>query len=132
MEGPRVMKGKRPALKGKLLFNIRGGARLIGADDRLIAWISDGMTGTALHGDTVEAAQSQGDQARVTRVIERARDTIVGLFQKQHGQACVIPDDPRNPHVFLVRSGGKELPRTPRIGDKVLLKLDSWTVPAPA
>src|SRR5205823_3719620 len=95
----------------------------------LIAWIADGMTGTALHGDTVEATPSQGGQARITRVVTRARETIVGLFQKQHGQACVIPDDPRNPHVFLVRSGGKELPRPPRVGDKVALHLDTWTDP---
>ena len=101
------LKPKSRNLQGKLLFNIRGGARLIAADDRLIAWIADGMTGTALHGDTVEATPSQGEQARITRFIERAHETIIGLFQKQHGQAIVIPDDPRNPHVFLVRSGGK-------------------------
>ena len=121
------MKGKPPALQGKLLFNIRGGARLIADDDRLIAWIADGMTGTALHGDIVEATPSQGDQARITRVVKRARETIIGLFQKQHGQACVIPDDPRNPHVFLVKSGGKQLSRPPKVGDKVALHLDPWT-----
>ena len=123
------LKPKSRNLQGKLLFNIRGGARLIAADDRLIAWIADGMTGTALHGDTVEATPSQGEQARITRVIERAHETIIGLFQKQHGQAVVIPDDPRNPHVFLVRSGGKALSRPPRVGDKVVLHLDPWTDP---
>ena len=127
MEGPRLMKSKARTLQGKLLFNIRGGARLIAEDDRLIAWIADGMTGTALHGDIVEATPSQGDQARITRVVKRAHESIVGLFQKQHGQAVLIPDDPRNPHVFLVRGGGKELTRPPRVGDKVILKLDSWT-----
>jgi len=123
------LKPKSRNLQGKLLFNIRGGARLIAADDRLIAWIADGMTGTALHGDTVEATPSQGEQARITRVIERAHETIIGLFQKQHGQAVVIPDDPRNPHVFLVRSGGKPLSRPPRVGDKVVLHLDPWNDP---
>jgi len=123
------LKPKSRNLQGKLLFNIRGGARLIAADDRLIAWIADGMTGTALHGDTVEATPSQGEQARITRVIERAHETIIGLFQKQHGQAVVIPDDPRNPHVFLVRSGGKSLSRPPRVGDKVVLHLDPWNDP---
>jgi ribonuclease R len=123
------MKGRDRTLRGKLLFNIRGGARLIGEDDRLIAWIADGMTGTGLHGDTVEATPSQGGQARVTRVVKRMHENIVGLFQKQHGQACVIPDDPRNPHVFLVRGGGKELARPPRVGDKVTLRLDAWTDP---
>lgn len=123
------LKPKSRNLQGKLLFNIRGGARLIAADDRLIAWIADGMTGTALHGDTVEATPSQGEQARITRVIERAHETIIGLFQKQHGQAIVIPDDPRNPHVFLVRSGGKSLSRPPRVGDKVVLHLDPWNDP---
>ncbi len=121
------MKPKSRTLQGKLLFNIRGGARLIADDDRLIAWIADGMTGTALHGDIVEATPSQGDQARITKVVKRAHETIIGLFQKQHGQAVVIPDDPRNPHVFLVRSGGKALARPPRAGDKVALHLDPWS-----
>ena len=78
MEGTRVMKSKARTLQGKLLFNIRGGARLIADDDRLIAWIADGMTGTALHGDIVEATPSQGDQARITRVVTRARETEIG------------------------------------------------------
>lgn len=121
------MKSKGSRLEGKLLFNIRGGARLIGEDDRLIAWLADGMTGTGLHGDVVAATPAQGDQARVTSVIRRAKETVIGLFQKQHGQACVVPDDPRNPHVFLVRSGGRELSRPPKVGDKVALKLDTWT-----
>jgi ribonuclease R len=121
------MKAKGRTLTGTLLFNIRGGARLIGDDDKLLAWVSDGSTGTALHGDTVEAVRAQGDQARITRVVRRARESIVGLYGQQHGQHCVIPDDPRNPHVFMVRGGGKVLARPPRVGDKVLLKLDSWT-----
>ncbi|MEQ1853861.1 MAG: RNB domain-containing ribonuclease, partial [Chthoniobacteraceae bacterium] len=118
---------KGRTLSGTLLFNLRGGARLIGGDDKLIAWVADGSTGTALHGDTVEASRTRGDQVRVTRVIRRARESIVGLYQQQHGKPCIIPDDPRNPHVFLVRPGGGKLARPPRVGDKVLLKLDSWT-----
>ena len=123
------MKARGRTIVGTLLFNIRGGARLIDSDDKLVAWVSDGATGTALHGDTVEAAPAKGDQARVTRVVRRARESIVGLYQRQHGQICVIPDDPRNPHVFLVHPGGGKLPRSPRVGDKVLLKLDPWTDP---
>jgi ribonuclease R len=121
------MKPKGRTLTGTLLFNLRGGARLIGGDDKLIAWVADGSTGTALHGDTVEASRNRGDQVCVTRVLRRARESIVGLYQQQHGRPCIIPDDPRNPHVFLVRPGGGKLPRPPRAGDKVLLKLDSWT-----
>ena len=121
------MKPRARNIRGRLLFNIRGGARLIGENDQLVAWIADGSTGTALHGDEVEAAFTTGDRARVTKVLRRARETVVGLYQKQHGQPCVIPDDPKNPHVFMVRGSAKTLPRQPRAGDKVMLRFDAWT-----
>ena len=62
-------------LKGRLLFNMRGGgARLIGDGDKLLAWIPEGGTGTGLHGDTVEAQETRGDQAQITKVVDRARE----------------------------------------------------------
>ncbi len=125
------MKGGGRPLAGKLLFNMRGGgARLVGDDDRLLAWVSEGDTANALHGDSVEARPTQGDRARVTKVISRARETIVGTYQRQRGYEHLIPDDPRVPVNILIRSGGPRLPRPLRAGDKVLVHLEPWTNPA--
>jgi ribonuclease R len=122
------VKPQSRALKGRLLFNMRGGgARLLGEGDKLLAWIGEGETGTGLHGDTVEARQTRGDRAQVTRVLERAREVHVGTLQKQKGNAYVIPDDPRMPFNLLVRAGGPELSRPPRTGDKVAVRMEPWT-----
>lgn len=123
---------QKPArgLTGRLLFNLRGGgARLIGDNDKLVAWIPEGGTGTALHGDVVEARATRGDQAVVTKVVDRAREVIVGTFQKRKGTAFVAPDDPRVPFNLLVRSGGPELERPLRSGDKVAVRMEPWTNP---
>src|SRR5688572_6672725 len=122
--------GRAPALKGRLLFNLRGGgARLIGDGDKLLAWIPEGATGTGLHGDRVEASPTRGDQALVTKVTERAREVIVGTFQKEKGYSFVVPDDPRVPFNLLVRGGSDDLPRGARPGDKVALEMEPWTNP---
>ena len=114
------------AITGTLLFNRRGGgARLIGGDDKLIAWVQE--TSTALPGDTVECKRIGGDRARVTRVITRAHNTFVGTFQRVKGNAFLIPDDPRIPFNFLIRTGGPSLQRPPRAGDKIVLKMEPWT-----
>lgn len=119
-----------PKLTGRLLFNLRGGgARLIGDADKLLAWIPEGGTGTGLHGDTVEARPTRGDMAQITKVIDRAKEVIIGTYQKQKGHAFVAPDDPRVPFNLLVRSGGPELQRPLRSGDKVAVRMDAWTNP---
>lgn len=114
-------------LVGTILFNRRGGgARLIGEKDKLLAWIDAEGVGNAMHGDTVHAVPSRGDQARVTRVVERGRDHIVGIYQRQKNQAYLVPDDPRIASDILIRAGGPALSRPPRIGDKVVVKLEPW------
>jgi ribonuclease R len=119
-------KNSKPLL-GTLLFNRRGGgARLIGENDKLIAWIDGTEAGNALHGDTVEAKVIRGDKARVTRVVRRAREAIVGTYQRQKGHTFLVPDDPRIPFDILIRAGGPALSRPPRAGDKVLVKLEPW------
>ena len=96
-------------------------------------------TGLALHGDTVEIAVNPGIRerrdgrgtertGRVLRVVERARDTIVGNLQKIRSTYYVRPDDPRIIHDIVVSdpAAGKLKP-TPASGDKVVVKLAPWT-----
>src|SRR6266568_3454883 len=61
-------------------------------------------TGTAMHGDRVVARISRDipkrrregrTEGRVIRILERARDTIVGTLQQTRNFHYVVPDDPR-------------------------------------
>ena len=96
-------------------------------------------TGLALHGDTVEIVVNPGIRerrdgrgtertGRVMRVVERARDTIVGNLQKIRSTYYVRPDDPRIIHDIVVSdpASGKLKP-APVSGDKVVVKLAPWT-----
>jgi ribonuclease R len=96
-------------------------------------------TGTAMHGDRVvvritrdapytRAKKGRGrPEGRVIRILERARDTIVGTLQQSHNFYYVVADDPRmvhNVYVRLPRPG--ELPKIPARGDKVVVRLEPW------
>lgn len=124
---------KKPALIGKLLFNMRGGgARLIGEKDELLAWIAEGDTGVGFHGDRVEALRTQGDRGRVVKLVARAKETFVGTYQKDQGHTFLAPDEPRMPFNILIKPGGPSLSRQPRVGDKIVVKLEPWTNPEEA
>ncbi len=110
-------------------------------------------TGVALHGDHVLARIEEGRQrgyyrgrrrerdtrgrakrdpnekpnVRVIRILNRARETIVGNLKKGRHTYYVIPDDPRIIQDFIVPDprnyGIKPLPK---VGDKVVVKLLDW------
>jgi ribonuclease R len=120
-------------------------------------------TGTAMHGDRVVAriardvpqrhrsdrrgrgARAARTEGRVIRILERARDTVVGTLQHSRNFYYVVPDDPRFVHNVYVKSPrsvaavydrrGRE-PRnedrrsqsaaTAKVGDKVVVRLESW------
>src|SRR6266567_8349759 len=103
-------------------------------------------TGTAMHGDRVVARISRDlpyerakgrREGRVIRILERARDTIVGTLQHSRNFYYVIPDDPRFVHNVYVRPAkdrrspasaelrrGKQTAAT--VGDKVVVRLEVW------
>lgn len=122
---------------GKLQVHLNGTAHVInekrGQPD---VFISEPNMGTAMHGDKVvvrimhEGREQQrlGDrkEGRVVRILERAHDTIVGTLQQTKKFFYVIPDDPRFPHDVYVHPGEALLPRPPRTGDKVVVKLSEW------
>src|SRR5216117_324354 len=69
-------------------------------------------TGTAMHGDRVVARISRDlpyerakgrREGRVIRILERARDTIVGTLQHSRNFYYVVPDDPRIVHDVYVQ-----------------------------
>jgi ribonuclease R len=96
--------------------------------------------GVAMHGDRVVARISleppsgrikRRREGRVIRILERAHDTIVGTLQRSRNFYYVVPDDPRFVHDVYVRPlAAREDRRSqtaPTVGDKVVVRLDSWT-----
>jgi ribonuclease R len=113
-------------------------------------------TGTAMHGDRVVARinrdvpprpakggarhrTSPSDrrsrstfrpgrpEGRVIRILERARDTIVGTLQRSRSFYYVVPDDPRLVHdVYVQVPPQSKLRQAPNRGDKVVVRLEAW------
>jgi ribonuclease R len=96
-------------------------------------------TGTAMHGDRVVARINRDvsprrardrpgrNEGRVIRILERARDTVVGTLQHSHNFYYVVPDDPRIVHdVYVQVPPRTKLPKTPNRDDKVVVRLESW------
>ena len=102
-------------------------------------------TGTAMHGDRVVArisrdvpprrakaraglaSRSGRNEGRVIRILERARDTVVGTLQHSRNFYYVVPDDPRFVHdVYVQVPPRAKLPRAPIRDDKVVVRLESW------
>ncbi len=96
-------------------------------------------TGTAMHGDKVvaritrderysRAKSGQGRaEGRVIRILERAHDSIVGTLQQSKNFSYVVPDDPRIVHnVYVQVPPQPPLPKRPELGDKVVVRLETW------
>ena len=101
-------------------------------------------TGTAMNGDRVVArisrdvpprrakvragqASQHRSEGRVIRILERARDTIVGTLQQTRNFYYVVPDDPRLVHdVYVQVPPRAKLPQTPTRDDKVVVRLEAW------
>src|SRR5437660_328585 len=96
-------------------------------------------TGTAMHGDRVVARitrdavprrpkdQQGRSEGRVIRILERARNTVVGTLQHSRNSYYVVPDDPRLVHDVYVQVPPREkLPKAPTRGDKVVVRLEAW------
>src|SRR6266849_29139 len=96
-------------------------------------------TGTAMHGDRVVARitrdavsrrpkDRQGrSEGRVIRILERARNTVVGTLQHSRNFYYVVPDDPRLVHDVYVRPVQDRPAQTAAtVGDKVVVRLESW------
>jgi len=96
-------------------------------------------TGTAMHGDKVVARITRDErysrttsgqgrpEGRVIRILERAHDSLVGTLQQSKNFFYVVPDDPRIVHnVYVQVPPRPPLPKTPALGDKVVVRLEPW------
>lgn len=98
----------------------RNGTGYIGDDIE----VHHNMLNTALNGDTVLVEPKGKKGSKVLRVIERARDTFVGLLEKEGDLLFLIPDDRRMYTNILITD-----PRNGTVGDKVLVRMTRWKNP---
>src|SRR6266849_10064351 len=140
-----VLHSEADLVTGKLSIHQAGYGFLVpekaGEPDVFIATEN---TGTAMTGDRVvarisrdvpprrakvragQAAEHRGE-GRVIRILERARDTIVGTLQQSRNFYYVVPDDPRLVHdVYVQVPPRAKLPKTPTRDDKVVVRLEAW------
>src|SRR3984893_11830226 len=106
--------------------------------DRVVARINRDVPprptkGRARHGTspsdrrTRMASRHGRPEGRVIRILERARDTIVGTLQRSRNFYYVVPDDPRFVHdVYVQVPPRSKLPEAPKCGDKVVVRLEVW------
>jgi ribonuclease R len=119
----------------------RGDAHVLGETGSGDVHVAASQLGMALNGDrvAVEPAQemrrgdrrdrpdpapkadSESKEWRVVKIVERAKQPIVGVLHKHEGRWSVIPDDPRLPRDVFVKPEGP-VPFT--AGDKVVAELD--------
>src|SRR6266446_1615429 len=140
-----VLPSEADLVTGKLSIHQAGYGFLVpekpGEQDIFIAAEN---TGTAMNGDRVVArisrdvpprrakvragqASQHRSEGRVIRILERARDTIVGTLQQSRNFYYVVPDDPRLVHdVYVQVPPRARLPKTPTRDDKVVVRLEAW------
>ncbi|MDB6093738.1 MAG: VacB and RNase family 3-5 exoribonuclease [Verrucomicrobia bacterium] len=129
----------RDEFLGRIQFRAGGSAFIIRADEAATrepaVQVFPEETGVALPGDTVVGRIIPGRRGRrpgekigaVVRVVERARDTIVGNLRRGRRGFVVQPDDPRFGYEIAVNEPASSgITPTPKEGDKVAVKLAEW------
>ena len=114
-------------LTGKISVNPRGFGFLLKEDGDI--FIPASGLGTALNGDTVMVTIThKGDknsrpEGKVTQVINRGYDHVVGVFQNSRNFGFVIPDDERFAFDIFIK---KSKTLNARDGHKVVAKIAKW------
>jgi ribonuclease R len=124
-------------VKGVIQFRAGGSAFVVvdGKRDEPSVQIAPDDTDVALPGDTVAVRIYRGVEGRrpgervgrVTQVLERGRDTVVGDLRREGRNYFVAPDDPRFVQEVVVPDPTSSPVRpVPHPGDKVVVKLGEW------
>lgn len=124
----RMRRMPSPELIGKVDLTAAGAAFVtVDGIDRDI-YISPRKVRQALQGDTVKLhvyARQKGSriEGEIVEILERAKDTYVGVIKASKAFAFMIPDDSKMPVDFYVPlselNGAKD-------GDKVIVKMTDW------
>ncbi len=114
--------------EGELHVKTQGYGFLITEDGEEDVFISQRNMGTALNKDIVLVqlyAQSRGKshEGRVVEVVKRARQQMVGTYQKSRNYGHVVPDDIKMQRDIFVPEG---MDLKAKSGHKVVVKLTFW------
>src|ERR1041385_5121771 len=134
-----VLPAEADLVTGKLSIHQAGyGFLTTGTSGQPDIFIAAENTGTAMHGDRVVARINRDvptrrakdrpgrSEGRVIRILERARDTIVGTLHDSRNFYYVVPDDPRLVHdVYVQVPPRSSLPAALARSDKVVVRLES-------
>jgi ribonuclease R len=129
-----VLPSEADLVAGKLSINPAGyGFLATDTAGKPDIFIAAENIGTAMHGDRVVARISRDvaprrgkdrkgrTEGRVIRILERARDTVVGTLQQSRNFYYVVADDPRFVHNIYISAT-----KSARVGDKVVVRLEAW------
>ncbi|MFW5947859.1 MAG: ribonuclease R family protein, partial [Gemmatimonadota bacterium] len=128
------VKGQRYALPRKInlavgpLQTIRSGAGFVETEEGPDVFIPSSALGSALDGDRVVARverRRRGDrpEGRIIKVLERARETVVGIYHPSRNFGFVVAEDQKLTRDVFVppgQEGGAE------DGDVVVVRITSW------
>lgn len=134
-------------LTGKLRFRTGGSGlvvvdRILHPDAPEVVQIAAEDAANGFNGDTVRLKldtrpnqrrnvrnpRANEPRGRVTEILERASDTVVGTLRKIRRKYFVTPDDPRFVHEVAVADPAEgKLKPLPKEGDKVVVRLHEWT-----
>jgi ribonuclease R len=135
-----VLPAEADLITGKLSINQAGFAFLDSeTPGQTNVFIAAENTGTGMHGDRVVVRISRDKPSfrrkdrhalpdgRVIRILERARNTVVGTLQQSKNFYYVVADDPRFVHNVYVKSAKDRRSQTAAtVGDKVVVRLEPW------
>ncbi len=122
----RIQKAKRSGLIVGRISMHRKGYGFVSAPEGDI-YVSARDAHGAMHGDTVavrpRASGKQGRSGSVTKVLDRANDSIVGFYERHGRTGVVVPHDPRFRHEVFVgpKDAGDAEP-----GDVVVVHLTAY------
>jgi ribonuclease R len=93
--------------------------------DSVDVFVSAEDTLTAYHKDKVEVEVRYGRQGKqfgvITKIVERAREQVVGILQDYNGKYFLIPDNSRIHSNFMINKLNNATP-----GFKVVLQVSNW------
>ncbi|MGK7313495.1 MAG: ribonuclease R [Candidatus Longimicrobiales bacterium M2_2A_002] len=128
------VKGQRYALPKKInlavgpLQVIRSGAGFVQTEEGPDVFVPSSALGSAMDGDRVVARverRRRGDrpEGSIIKILERARDTVVGVYHPSRNFGFVVPEDQKLTSDVFVPPGEAEGAED---GDVVVVRITSW------